>query len=200
MIYSCLSASTPLEKCCEAPSVLAERSEPKSQISFLEEIEGILGPEGLPDAAFFIDSWTFGLSMARDNLKRRKNERDSRSGSERTAVPSVINISIDSPNMAPAHVGTPAKVAGDEMSELQTNERCSSTKGQLEMIRPLTRELAFRALGVLPTSTPQEIKTAYRRLAGLYHPDRAGGGESLKERAAADRMAYLNDAYRLLRP
>ncbi len=199
MIYSRSCPSTPVEKCREAPTDPSGRSKPVSRISFLEQIEGILGPECSPDAAFFIDSWIAGLSVARDNLKRRESERDTRSVSELTAASEMTSVSIEWTKMALAHVGTLAIVASDDMSELHANERCLSIWGQCEMVRPLTRELAFRALGVLPTSTPQEIKAAYRRLAGLYHPDRTGGDESLEKGLAADHMAYLNDAYRLLR-
>jgi len=49
---------------------------------------------------------------------------------------------------------------------------------------------AYRTLGVSPSATDDEIKTAYRKLAKRYHPDANPG-----EEAAAKKMAEINAAY-----
>jgi molecular chaperone DnaJ len=49
----------------------------------------------------------------------------------------------------------------------------------------------YQVLGVVPTSTPAEIREAYRAQARIWHPDRSSTGSS-------DRMARLNEAYRVL--
>ncbi|GEM_PF-2819975 len=59
---------------------------------------------------------------------------------------------------------------------------------------------ALEILGLKAKTTKDEISTAYRKLVKLYHPDRLRGlGVSQKKIAfAADRLAEINDAYRLL--
>src|SRR5919107_1620478 len=51
----------------------------------------------------------------------------------------------------------------------------------------------FAVLEVPPGATPEEVATAYRRLAKRWHPDHGGGA------AAAARMAEINVAYDVLR-
>ena len=36
----------------------------------------------------------------------------------------------------------------------------------------------YSTLGVADTATPDEIKKAYRKLAGQYHPDKEGGDKT----------------------
>lgn len=49
----------------------------------------------------------------------------------------------------------------------------------------------YATLGVQPDATAAEIRDAYRALARRYHPDR--------EPSAAEKMAAINEAYRVLR-
>lgn len=49
----------------------------------------------------------------------------------------------------------------------------------------------YEKLGVSPTATQDEIKTAYKRLAHEHHPDKAGGD--------AEKFSDLAHAYRVLR-
>ena len=63
---------------------------------------------------------------------------------------------------------------------------------------PLTADDAFRMLGVPPTSTRKQIKTAYRQLVWRYHPDRLIHSSDQDRRIATDRMTSLNEAYHLL--
>lgn len=51
-------------------------------------------------------------------------------------------------------------------------------------------ENSYRILGVSPSASDDEVKTAYRRLAKKYHPDANPGDET-----AARRMAEVNAAY-----
>jgi molecular chaperone DnaJ len=50
----------------------------------------------------------------------------------------------------------------------------------------------YEVLGVKTTATAAEIREAYRRQARVWHPDRS-------ETGSADKMARLNEAYRVLR-
>ena len=48
----------------------------------------------------------------------------------------------------------------------------------------------YKVLGVSPDASDEEIKTAYRKLAKQYHPDRNPG-----DAEAAKKMQEVNDAY-----
>ena len=51
----------------------------------------------------------------------------------------------------------------------------------------------YRVLGVPPTATDDEVKTAYRKLARKYHPDLNGGSPE-----AEAKMKEVNEAYSLI--
>ncbi|MEM9517313.1 MAG: J domain-containing protein [Actinomycetota bacterium] len=57
----------------------------------------------------------------------------------------------------------------------------------------MTTRNHYAVLGVRPDASDQEVRDAFRRLARQHHPDR-----SAAERAGADRMAEINEAYRVL--
>lgn len=64
-----------------------------------------------------------------------------------------------------------------------------------------SREKAYRALGLQPSATDSEVKTAYRRLMNQHHPDKqAGRGlpESMLE-AAKERTHEIRAAYEVIR-
>lgn len=52
----------------------------------------------------------------------------------------------------------------------------------------------YQVLGVSPGASDEEIKTAYRRLTQLYHPDRQAGNKVMEE-VATQKMTELNAAY-----
>jgi DnaJ-domain-containing protein 1 len=51
-------------------------------------------------------------------------------------------------------------------------------------------EVAFRLLGISPSSQWDEVERAYRQKAKIHHPDRGGD---------QDAMRALNDAYALIK-
>ena len=57
----------------------------------------------------------------------------------------------------------------------------------------------FKTLGIPATSTPAEITTAFRTLAKKFHPDLYQEKPDRTRRAAEQRMAELNEAYKLAR-
>ncbi len=54
----------------------------------------------------------------------------------------------------------------------------------------------FEVLGVSPTATPEEVNSAYRILAQIYHPDRYQDSPHDVRQATEERMRALNEAYR----
>jgi DnaJ-domain-containing protein 1 len=63
---------------------------------------------------------------------------------------------------------------------------------------PVTLEGACRVLGVAASSTREQIKAAYRRMASRHHPDRLGRRTEEERLTATERMVSINEAYRLL--
>ncbi|HEY6223163.1 MAG TPA: J domain-containing protein, partial [Gemmatimonadales bacterium] len=57
---------------------------------------------------------------------------------------------------------------------------------------------AYGVLGLAPGATPDEVKTAYRDLVKVWHPDRFPDSERLREKAQRQLQLY-NEAYELLR-
>ncbi len=63
-----------------------------------------------------------------------------------------------------------------------------------------TDKTPYEILGVPPTATTDEIRTAYRRLAGMYHPDKVHHlGDEFQQLAAA-KFKAINQAYQELIP
>ena len=57
---------------------------------------------------------------------------------------------------------------------------------------------AYRLLGLAPGATVDEVKTAYRDLAQVWHPDRFPDNNRLREKAEQN-LQRINEAYALLR-
>ena len=55
-------------------------------------------------------------------------------------------------------------------------------------------EEAYKVLGILPSATDEEVKTAYRKMALKHHPDRVASlGEDVRK-AAEKKFQKINDA------
>jgi DnaJ-domain-containing protein 1 len=63
----------------------------------------------------------------------------------------------------------------------------------------MTLGRAMRLLGLTAASTREQVRAAYRRMAGEWHPDRVSGHAEAVRQAATEQMAEINEAYRLLR-
>ena len=64
----------------------------------------------------------------------------------------------------------------------------------------MTREIkrAYRILGLPPGSSGDEVKSAYRDLAQVWHPDRFNHSERLKEKAERN-LTRINEAFQTLK-
>ncbi len=58
---------------------------------------------------------------------------------------------------------------------------------------------ACRLLGVTTGSSREQVRSAYRRLVSLWHPDRLQQADVELRELATERMAEINEAYHLLR-
>ena len=62
----------------------------------------------------------------------------------------------------------------------------------------MTREQASQILGISPSASADTVRSAYKELVQVWHPDRfATGPESLKQRAH-NQIVLLNEAYQCL--
>jgi DnaJ-class molecular chaperone len=52
----------------------------------------------------------------------------------------------------------------------------------------------YRALDLQPTATIEEVRASYIELVKVWHPDRFGNDEKLREKANR-KMSEINDAY-----
>jgi len=182
----------------------ARAKETGSYESFLDQFDQILDEDSAPDAAFFVESWTLGVATASENLRRRQQE---------------MKIREHEMNARNTFSFPPFIVSGSEsfgevtwpLCEVSASEDCATDSpavdeesdqrqvvDEVEIASPLTFESACRVLGVEATSSREQIKGAYRKLAIRYHPDRLVRSEAREQKLASDRMACLNEAYHLL--
>src|SRR5262249_40805726 len=64
----------------------------------------------------------------------------------------------------------------------------------------MTTRSYYEILGVRPDATSDEIKSAYRRLARVFHPDRFHPTSKPKEwKNAHEMLLQLNEAYQVLK-
>lgn len=175
----------------------------ESDTSLLTEIGRILGEDAEPDAAFFVDSWTEGKAAAAEDFVRRRKaiKNGPHITCERYNFPSFILIGADK-------IDASAGAARSEYHETISlvNEQPIGVEEQADMHSgdesetacPLTTENAYRVLRISSASSREEIRAAYRRMANRYHPDRLARCGTREQKVANNRMASINEAYRLL--
>lgn len=54
---------------------------------------------------------------------------------------------------------------------------------------------AYKALGIAPSATDEEVKKAYRRMALKYHPDKVANAGDDVVREANEKLSQINKAY-----
>jgi hypothetical protein len=173
---------------------------------FLTGIKQLLGEEAEPDAAFFIECWTAGVPAALEDYLRRRQAPNSRKPEMAGSINSFnftpffgFSPSASGDAAWPPRASHPERVfrEGQEWTR-DEQEPAEEQLDPVEVVRPLTLESACRVLGVTVTSTREQIRTAYRKMASRHHPDRLARGAIHQQKLASDRMATINEAYRLL--
>ena len=206
-----LESCTGAQQTCTAAAAAAW-TEPHP--SLFAQVEQLLGEDSEPDPAFFIDSWTLGVAAASENFLLRRQDQKITQMNREHAVPAFQfcsfppfitleeppqNAELLNETEPPTHDANLSPVQAEQSS---CNAGLPSWNRELRLpppaTWPLTLHCARRLLGVTATSTRDEIKAAYRQMASLYHPDHLARRNDHERQLATDRMASINEAYRLL--
>jgi DnaJ-domain-containing protein 1 len=167
---------------------------------FANDLQSLLGADAEPDSIFLEESWTLGVSTAAENLRKRRRgkadrERQSLSFRELNNLGSIFLMQESEWSTESLLSERTSAIAGQYAgwSEVSFTEECAA-----EIVHPMSGEQACQVLGVDTGSSREQIKIAYRRMVGQWHPDRHEcSGEAVRRRAT-EKMAAINEAYRLL--
>jgi DnaJ-domain-containing protein 1 len=170
------------------------------------QLEPILGEDFAPDEQFFVESWTYGVGTAAMNLRLRRQALKDRAQRESSwqdfdffiprysAEEFLIEHQRTRDLKIPSSPGT-----GTHGSTLEkTEEFPQNCEYDYETSDLLTVQRARRLLGVDVSSSRRQIRTAYRRLVRLNHPDRLVGSSEQAKQIATERTILINRAYHLL--
>jgi hypothetical protein len=185
---------------------------------FAQEIQQAMGEDFELDPQFLEESWTLGVAAATESWQRRQRnqverEQQSRAFREMDSlgglnfVPATDWVAAGGgawsgtwsgsmaammdPDRSQQHAAAPAAAATEWPFGQPEQERWEDWDSDSD--EPMTPLRACRLLGVDASSTREQIRAAYRRLASQWHPDRRAG------QGANQRMAAINEAYRVLR-
>ena len=188
-----------------------------------EEIQRLMGDDAQPDSLFFEESWRHGTPTAVENLRRRRRQQTgSATGSysfqqfdNYGAQSYMQQRELYADLFPPAKVGAAAAKPAAEWLEWRGEEPAARTEnvaGDWEQFAaerdsqrtasdeiPMTLHIACRLLGVEADSSWAQIKKAYWRMAGQWHPDRLQQSSEEMRQFANEQMIAINQAYCLLR-
>jgi DnaJ-domain-containing protein 1 len=197
-----------------------EQNRPVKSWQFVNDFQKLAGPESEPDPLFFVETWTLGMATAVENFQRRRQAQGFGNGQD-SATPESARTQPRMPEEfqdaavfsstswtalggqaagkwpADSQQEPAARTSEDATQEWGAFARDAETgNGELE---PMTPDRACHILGVMLTSTPRELKAAYRQKVNQWHPDRLGRRGDQERELATRQMAAINEAYRLLR-
>jgi DnaJ-domain-containing protein 1 len=170
------------------------------------QLEPVLGEDFAPDAHFFVESWTYGVAAAAENLRLRQQalrDRAPQVSSWQDIDSFVLQFSAEEfliEHQQARDLKTPSSPGvGTHGSTLETTEEfpqdCEHDYGTSDL---LTIHRARCLLGVDGSSSKRQIKTAYRRLVRLNHPDRLARASVQAKQIATEKTILINKAYHLL--
>ena len=186
------------------------------------EIQQLLGDDSELDPLFFEESWTLGLDTAVQHCQQKRDVSKAREQQSRAfreldnlGTLSFAQCAVWSANFLPRAAFETAARCYDadwlrepfEMAVSRMNspdpQSCMASAREYghcpAMLYPMTEQHARQLLGVNITSSELQIKAAYRRMAGQWHPDRLERSSEEARRFATEQMAAINAAYFLLR-
>ncbi len=167
----------------------------------LAQVEPFLGKAAEPDPMFFVESWTFGVTAASENYLRRHPEPKYHDAAPPAGFSSFSYTYLPFFNIEPPAPIASLDAAADSAPSAPDSPVARAWQEpatELVATGPLTVYSACQLLGVAATSTREQVKAAYRKMASRYHPDRLEHTGTASEKHASDRMAAINEAYRLL--
>jgi len=190
------------EWCAEIPGTHSAATGPGSQAQssfgahFGAQLEPLLSGDCVPDPLFFVESWTIGAAAAAEHLRRRQRKHETKEPHP-PAFPALHSLP---PFLASAEwlQATTISLSQHSAPAAGLNETREEDEGSNLLTSPHTLEGACRLLGVAASSSRDQIKGAYRQLAGRCHPDRHATQSGQERQLATERMASINEAYRLL--
>jgi hypothetical protein len=184
---------------------------------FVLDFQRLMGDDFEPDSLFFVECWTVGTSAAAKNFHQRRQEpagcEPPSQAFHDTYIPSDPFPQQQDDFLFAASAAASARRCDAGWRLPPSEEPAARTQDQnpqpgepsaepresrQEAIHPMTLKSARRLLGVTVVSTRKEIKTAYRRMASVWHPDRAEFRTERARRIATEQMAAINEAYHLL--
>lgn len=198
---------------------------PENTWPLASQINQLLGDDSVLDPLFFEESWTLGLDAAVQHCQQKRDESVAREEQSRAfreldtfgtllfarcAVPPASFMReagfetaarcYDADWLRESPANTTSRTnhldhPGSQSCVTSTREHVS----RQAMLYPMTEHHARQLLGVSKASSETQIKAAYRRMAGQWHPDRVEHSSEETLRFATEQMAAINEAYFLLR-
>ncbi len=190
-----------------------DSNRPGEDRQFVNELHGLLGDDSEPDSLFFVESWTLGTSAAVENFQQRRQEHADRESQNRSfrefdnrgSLFFVQQSEWFAEQFGSAHHADWAQppeepaVRTQEQAPQEWGSFAEERDSRQETTYPMTQYRACRLLGVNATSTREQIKAAYRRMASQWHPDRLECRTEEVRQLATEKMVAINEAYRVLR-
>jgi hypothetical protein len=206
-------SSFPAMEAVYEPAPGSSSHRPYRPSGFAADVHRLLGDDLLPDALFFVESWTLNSQQALENLRQRRRD-ESRQPAAPPRDTTRDSGSLGSSFFAPQNLsgragdpGTPPRMHPVNSARVSTaqSRNPAARSGQYKEEEgaetgagPMTLQNAWQVLGVSEDSTRAEIRSAYRRLVSRWHPDRLGATTEEARTHANEQMAAINQAYRYL--
>jgi len=158
--------------------------------------------DAMADPRFLEESWTLGVAAAlwnrQQRVQRQAAQQQVRPTNDLGSDFFVRLRQWDAQQSAPV-VDTPSDAEAaqsdanwDRFNAARDSRRRSNASTEMNAT------LAHRLLGVTAMSSREQIRSAYRRLVGQWHPDRVAQSSEETRRQANEQMIAINLAYRLL--